>query len=99
MSSAGIKTNRPLSPHLWIYRWPLTMVVSIVHRITGVALYFGTVLLAWWLSAAASRNQAYFDLVNGLFGSWIGLIVLFGYSWVLIHHMLGGLRYLTWDTG
>lgn len=93
-----MKANRPLSPHLWIYRWPLTMVVSIVHRITGAALYFGTILLAWWLIAAAS-GPAYFDFVNGLAGSWLGLVVVFFYSWALIHHMLGGLRYLVWDTG
>ena len=93
-----MKANRPLSPHLWIYRWPLTMVMSIVHRITGAALYFGTILLAWWLIAAAS-GPAYFDFVNGLAGSWLGLVVIFGYSWALIHHMLGGLRYLVWDTG
>src|SRR5262245_59905592 len=93
-----MKANRQLSLHLWIYRWPLTMVVSIVHRITGAALYFVTLLLAWWLIAAAS-GPAYFDFVNGLAGSWLGLVVIFGYSWALIHHLLGGLRYLVWDTG
>ena len=98
MSTADMKANRPLSPHLWAYRWPLTMVMSIVHRITGVALYFGTVLLAWWLIAAAVSPD-YFAFVNGLLGSWLGRVVLFGYSWALIHHMLGGLRHFVWDTG
>jgi succinate dehydrogenase / fumarate reductase cytochrome b subunit len=75
------------------------MVMSIVHRITGVGLYFGMALLAWWLSAAASGNPAYFDFVNGIYGSWPGLVILFGFTWALIHHMLGGIRHLVWDTG
>ncbi|MCB1502093.1 MAG: succinate dehydrogenase, cytochrome b556 subunit [Bauldia sp.] len=98
MPSADLKASRPLSPHLQIYRWAPTMVVSIAHRITGVALYFGTLLLAWWLIAAASGPK-YFRFVNGLASSWIGLIVLFGFSWALIHHALGGVRHLIWDTG
>ena len=80
MPSAEAKANRPLSPHLWIYRWPLTMVMSILHRLTGAALYFGMALLAWWLMAAATSRGA-FALVNGLLASWLGLIVLFGFSW------------------
>jgi len=88
---------RPLSPHLQIYRFTPTMAMSIAHRITGTALYFGILLFALWLLAAAgSREQ--FDFVNGLFGSIIGRIIIFGYSWVLIHHMLGGIRHLIWDT-
>lgn len=90
--------ERPLSPHLQIYRPMLTMMMSIVHRITGVALYFGTLLLVIWLVAAASSPAA-FDTVNGLYGSWIGLLVLVGYSWALIHHALGGVRHFIWDTG
>jgi succinate dehydrogenase / fumarate reductase cytochrome b subunit len=74
------------------------MTMSIVHRITGAALYFGTLLLAWWL-VAASVSESYFDLVNGIFGSWLGRLVLLGYTWALIHHMLGGIRHLVWDTG
>ena len=74
------------------------MVMSIVHRITGAALYFGTVLIAWWLIAAATSAD-YFEFVNGLFGSFIGRLVLFGYTWALIHHMLGGIRHFVWDTG
>lgn len=90
--------ERPLSPHLQIYRPMLTMMMSIVHRITGVALYFGTALLVIWLLAAASSGQA-FSTVNGLYGSWLGLLVLVGYSWALIHHALGGIRHFVWDTG
>ena len=76
----------------------LTMMMSIVHRITGAALYFGTFLVVWWLIAAAS-GAAYFDLVNGFFGSWFGRLILFGYTWAAIHHMLGGIKHLFWDAG
>jgi succinate dehydrogenase / fumarate reductase cytochrome b subunit len=95
---ANVTNNRPLSPHLQIYKPIPTMVMSIVHRITGAALAAGTILLAWWLIAAAS-GKPYFDWVSWLFGTWIGLIVLFGYTWALIHHMLGGLRHFMWDMG
>jgi succinate dehydrogenase / fumarate reductase cytochrome b subunit len=74
------------------------MAMSIVHRITGVANYVGTLLLVAWLGSAALGDEA-FAAVNGLFGSWIGQIVLFGYTWSLFHHMLGGLRHFVWDTG
>jgi succinate dehydrogenase / fumarate reductase cytochrome b subunit len=98
MSDMPGAAKRPLSPHLQIYRPMLTMMMSIVHRITGCVLYFGTLLLVIWLVAAAS-STATFDVVNGLFGSWLGLIVLVGYSWAMIHHLLGGLRHFVWDTG
>jgi succinate dehydrogenase / fumarate reductase cytochrome b subunit len=74
------------------------MAMSILHRVTGGALYFGTLLVAWWLIAAAT-SEAYFDLVTDIYGSWFGRLVLFGYSWALIHHTLGGIRHLIWDTG
>ena len=90
--------ERPLSPHLQIYRWPVTMTVSILHRITGGALYFGTLLVLWWLLAAAISDSA-FDMARSVFGHWFGELVLFGYSWALIHHMLGGIRHLIWDIG
>ncbi|MEQ9608462.1 MAG: succinate dehydrogenase, cytochrome b556 subunit [Kiloniellaceae bacterium] len=90
--------QRPLSPHLQVYRLIPTMLMSIVHRITGAALYVGTLLVAWWLIAAAT-SESYFEFVNGLYGSWFGRLVLFGYTWALLHHMLGGLRHLVWDTG
>lgn len=89
---------RPLSPHLQIYRPMLTMMMSIMHRITGMGLYFGIILLVWWLTAA-SISESYFDFVQGFFGHSFGRLVLFGFSWALIHHALGGLRHLLWDTG
>ena len=89
---------RPLSPHLQIYRPMLTMMMSITHRITGLGLYFGIILLVWWLTAASS-SDGYFDFVQGFFGHWFGRLVLFGFTWALIHHALGGLRHLLWDTG
>ncbi len=98
MSNAQAKTSRPLSPHMQIYRWPITMLVSILHRITGIGLYAGTLLLAWWVIAAAA-GPAYFDVANAVFGSWIGRLILFGYTWALVHHLLGGLRHFVWDVG
>lgn len=95
---ANVTQNRPLSPHLQIYKPIPTMVMSIVHRITGGALYFGTVLVAWWLIAAAT-GQGYFDLVNWILGTIVGRIILFGYTWALLHHMLGGFRHFFWDLG
>jgi len=90
--------ERPLSPHLTIYRPLINMVMSIVHRVTGAANYVGTVLIAAWLVAAAMGPEAY-DTVNALFGHPLGKLVLLGYSWSVIHHMLGGMRHLLWDTG
>jgi succinate dehydrogenase / fumarate reductase cytochrome b subunit len=89
-------SSRPLSPHLSIYRFTLTMTMSIVHRATGIALYGGTLLLVLWLVAAAFGG-GFFDFVVWLFGSWFGHLVLFGYTWVLFHHMLGGVRHFVWD--
>jgi succinate dehydrogenase / fumarate reductase, cytochrome b subunit len=90
--------SRPLSPHLQVYRPMLTMMMSIMHRITGVALFFGSILFVWWLSAAA-YSDAYFAYVQAFFASWFGRLVLFGFTWALIHHMLGGLRHFLWDVG
>ena len=90
--------ERPLSPHLQIYAPLINMVMSIVHRITGAALYFGAVLLAVWLVAVATGPEA-FAVVNGLFGTIFGKLVHFGYTWAVLHHMLGGVRHLIWDTG
>ena len=87
---------RPLSPHLQIYKFTLTMAMSIIHRITGIANYAGTLLLVLWLIAAAMGGET-LDAVNGLFGSWFGQFVLFGYTWSLFHHMLGGVRHFVWD--
>jgi succinate dehydrogenase cytochrome b subunit len=90
--------KRPLSPHLQIYRPMLTMMMSIVHRITGAGLYFGIVLFIWWLLAAAISDD-YFAMVQAFFGHVIGKLILFGFTWALLHHTLGGLRHLLWDTG
>ena len=96
---AGSKVSeRPISPHMQIYRWPITMAMSILHRITGVGLYAGTLLMAWWLIAVGSGPNAYATFA-AFIGSWFGRLILFGYTWALIHHMLGGLRHLIWDTG
>lgn len=90
--------RRPLSPHLQVYRFALTMAMSIAHRITGVGLYLGTLLLAWWLIAAATSASA-FATVTWFMGSAIGLLILFGFTWALFHHMLGGVRHFIWDAG
>ncbi len=90
--------ERPLSPHLTIYRPMLTTAMSIMHRITGAALFFGTLLMAWWLLAAASGPNAYAK-VQAFMDSIIGGLILLGYTWALLHHMLGGVRHLIWDTG
>ena len=93
----GARRPRPLSPHLQIYKPMLTMTMSIVHRITGAALYFGMALLAWWLIAAASGPNAY-STFQSFIGSFVGQVILFGYTWALVHHMFGGIRHLIWDT-
>jgi succinate dehydrogenase / fumarate reductase cytochrome b subunit len=97
MAEIRAPAERPLSPHLQIYRPMLTMMMSIVHRITGFGLYFGTLLLAWWFIAAAGPNG--YAKYEAFAGSLIGRLILFGYTWALIHHMLSGVRYLIWDTG
>jgi len=98
MAHPGAKAARPLSPHLSVWRPTITYVMSIVHRITGGALYFGMILLAWWLLAAATGPEA-FAVANGFLGSWFGLLILLGFTWAFLHHLLGGIRHLVWDTG
>jgi succinate dehydrogenase cytochrome b subunit len=89
---------RPLSPFLQIWRWNLTMAASITHRVTGVGLAGGTLLLAWWVVAAASGPEAY-ALFARVAGSPIGEAVLFGFVWALAFHLFSGIRYLFWDLG
>lgn len=96
MADSPQRIDRPLSPHLQIYRPLFTMMMSIVHRITGVGLYFGTVILVWWLLAAATSPSA-FETFSAIAGSPIGLLVLFGFTWALLHHALGGVRHFIWD--
>jgi succinate dehydrogenase / fumarate reductase cytochrome b subunit len=98
MAETRAPVQRPLSPHLSIYKPMLTMMMSIVHRITGAALYAGTLLLVWWLLAAASGPNAYAK-VQWFMGTFVGRLILFGYTWALIHHMFGGVRHFIWDTG
>jgi succinate dehydrogenase / fumarate reductase cytochrome b subunit len=101
MASTGIAPKprpRPLSPHLDVYRLTLTMAMSGAHRITGVGLYLGVLLLAWFL-LATSTDAASFAVFSGFIQSIIGRIVLFGFTWALFHHMLGGVRHFIWDAG
>jgi succinate dehydrogenase / fumarate reductase cytochrome b subunit len=98
MAQADLEAARPLSPHLQVFRPIITMMMSIFHRITGAALYVGTLIVIWWLAAAASGPEAY-AYATGWLTSPLGLLVLFGYTWALFHHMLGGMRHLVWDTG
>ncbi len=90
--------NRPLSPHLQVYRPQLTSVLSIVHRMTGVALAVGALLLVWWLVAAASGPVA-FAMVQDFNGSWFGRLLLLGWSFALFYHLCNGIRHLVWDSG
>lgn len=90
--------NRPLSPHIQIYRPQLTSITSILTRITGNALIVGALLVVWWLLAAAT-SEAYFETANAVLTSWFGDLVMFGSLWALWYHFLAGLRHLYWDTG
>ena len=90
--------NRPLSPHISIYRPQVNSITSIINRITGVAMTLAAVLIVWWLLAAAT-GTAYFDFVNGLLTSWLGLLIMFGSLWALWFHFLGGIRHLVMDFG
>lgn len=95
---SGRPASRPLSPHLQVWRPTLTMTMSIMHRITGAALYFGALLLAWFLIAAASGPES-FSYASAFANSFIGKLILFGFTWALYHHLLGGVRHLVWDMG
>ncbi len=92
------KVARPLSPHLQIYRWYLTMALSIAHRASGVALAFGLLLLTWWLLALAGGPES-FARVEWWKDSFLGVLVLLGYSFVLTYHLGNGIRHLIWDAG
>jgi succinate dehydrogenase / fumarate reductase cytochrome b subunit len=90
---------RPLSPHLQIYHWPVTMATSITHRATGIALSFGTLLIAWWLITVATAGIADIQMLPTLVATPIGQIILFGLVWSLSFHLLNGIRHLAWDLG
>jgi succinate dehydrogenase / fumarate reductase cytochrome b subunit len=90
--------NRPLSPHLQIYRWQISSVLSILHRITGIALAVGSLLLVYWIIAAAVGPEA-FAQAQGVIGSVIGRLLLFGWTYALFFHLANGIRHLFWDLG
>lgn len=90
--------NRPLSPHLQVYRLQWTMLLSISHRITGVGLAVGTLLLVYWLAAAAAGPES-FATAQAIVGSFIGRLFLFGWTFALFYHLCNGIRHLVWDAG
>lgn len=90
--------DRPLSPHLQVYKFEWTMAYSITHRITGVGLAIGTLLFVWWLMALATGPDA-FATVQGFIGSWFGRLLLLGWTWALFYHLVNGIRHMVWDTG
>ena len=90
--------ERPLSPHLQVYRWQLTSVMSILHRMTGIALAVGTLLLVYWLIATAAGPSA-FAAAQGFLGSILGRVLLFGWTVALFYHLCNGIRHLFWDAG
>ena len=92
------ETNRPLSPHLQIYRPQITTVLSITHRMTGAGLAFGAVVAAWWLLSIVYGPDAYTTFYH-FAKSFVGRFMLFGFLWALTYHFLNGLRHLVWDTG
>jgi succinate dehydrogenase / fumarate reductase, cytochrome b subunit len=90
--------ERPLSPHLQVYRWQITMVMSVLHRATGIALTVGAFGLAWWLMAMAAGGEQAANAAACL-ASPFGRIALFGFSASLVYHLLNGIRHLLWDIG
>jgi succinate dehydrogenase / fumarate reductase cytochrome b subunit len=98
MTQAAKNAARPLSPHLQIYRLPLAAILSITHRITGVGLTLGTVLLTWWVASAAYGPDAY-EIATEFLGSLPGYVILFGFSVALFYHLCNGIRHLFWDAG
>jgi succinate dehydrogenase / fumarate reductase cytochrome b subunit len=92
------QAGRPLSPHLTIYHWAATMIVSITHRATGIALSVGALVLAWWLWAISNGPESY-QTFYAVALTPIGLVVLFGFTWSLAFHLLNGIRHLAWDLG
>lgn len=97
-NSEGKLVERPLSPHLQVYRWQISMSLSILHRASGIALSVGTLLLVWWLVAIATSEHA-FTIVQDFVASPLGLILLFGWTVALFYHFFAGIRHLIWDAG
>lgn len=98
MPTAAKPVVRPLSPHLQVYRLPLTALMSIAHRITGCGLAVGLLLLTYWLASAAYGGPAYTQ-ARDVLSSWLGLLILFGFSFALYFHLCNGIRHLFWDAG
>jgi succinate dehydrogenase cytochrome b subunit len=92
------QAERPLSPHLQIYKLPFAALMSFSHRLTGLALAVGTIFLVWWLLAAAG-GDADFAAPSWFFGSWLGVIFLFGWCFAFFYHLCNGIRHLVWDAG
>ena len=90
--------ERPLSPHLTIWRWQVTMLASITHRATGLALMVGALVLAWWLVSVSNGPEGYESFMS-VANTPVGLLILFGFTWSLAFHMLNGIRHLAWDLG
>jgi succinate dehydrogenase / fumarate reductase cytochrome b subunit len=93
-----LASTRPLSPHMTIYRWPVTMMTSITHRVTGVGLAVGAVILAWWLVSISNGPEGWQNF-HAVSDTPLGLLVLFGLTWSLVYHFLNGIRHLAWDLG
>ncbi len=98
MATGGQSGNRPLSPHLQVYKPQITSMLSILHRMTGAALAVGTLVLVWWLAAAATGGDT-FAGAQAVIGSWFGRLLLFGWSFALFYHLCNGIRHLFWDIG
>jgi succinate dehydrogenase / fumarate reductase cytochrome b subunit len=98
MAETRAPAERPTSPHVSIYRWPVTMGTSILHRVTGFGLALGTLIVAWWLVAAAMGPEAY-AVFQAFAFHWFGRLVLFGFTLALVYHSLNGVRHLFWDIG
>jgi succinate dehydrogenase / fumarate reductase cytochrome b subunit len=92
------RRERPQSPHITIYRWPVTMATSITHRVTGMGLAAGTLLIAWWLVALQFGPEVYVPFVTFV-SSILGQVILFGFVWALAYHFCNGIRHLAWDLG
>ncbi len=97
-NSEGKLVRRPLSPHLQVYKPQISSATSIFHRITGCALGVGTILMTLWLVCAASGEGA-FSVIQAFFASWIGMLILFGFTAALFYHFCNGIRHLAWDAG
>lgn len=96
--SNGKGTSRPISPHLTVWRWQLSAIMSILHRITGVAMAFGSMLIVWWFLSVARGGDA-FEMVDGILTSWVGGLIMIGFLWALWYHFCNGIRHLVWDAG